>query len=204
MNADKSDSSLVDAVNRGGESLSVLGLKDFPGSISIAERDSITAPRCPRYRSLDAWRGIACLLVIVAHSSNYGVPDEPWVLSSLTYWLWATCHRFWIGVPIFFVISGYCISATADATRRKGRPATDYFLRRFRRIFPPFWVWFLFSALVVGLSNLWSPTFLQDGNVGIASLQTLSIWQILGNLTLTESWRPWVVGDQTRFFLGHT
>ena len=55
----------------------------------------------------------------------------------------------WAGVPIFFVISGYCISATADSARRKGLPARTYFWRRFRRIFPPYWI-FLMAAVTVG------------------------------------------------------
>src|ERR1700728_452327 len=33
-----------------------------------------TLPRNPRYRSLDLWRGVACLMVVVGHSS-VSLPD---------------------------------------------------------------------------------------------------------------------------------
>ncbi len=44
-----------------------------------------------------------------------------------------------LGVPLFFVISGYCISAAADRARRHDHPVRTYFIRRFRRIYPPLW-----------------------------------------------------------------
>jgi len=50
-----------------------------------------------------------------------------------------------LGVPVFFVISGYCIMASAEKTRARGEPATHFLYWRFLRIFPPFWC----SLLVV-------------------------------------------------------
>ncbi|RYG54587.1 MAG: acyltransferase [Chitinophagaceae bacterium] len=47
----------------------------------------------------------------------------------------------WLGVPIFFVISGYCIGLAAQYS--KG--ILDFLTRRFFRIFPGYW----FSLLVV-------------------------------------------------------
>src|SRR5688500_7182586 len=107
-------------------------------------------PRRPRYESLDLWRGVACLLVLL-HLSTFisPGPQEFAALGSLGQ-LWAEgAARMWLGVPIFFVISGYCIAATADSQRRRrGRPAMEYFLRRFRRIFPPYWAVLLGTVAV--------------------------------------------------------
>jgi hypothetical protein len=41
---------------------------------------------------------------------------------------------------MFFVISGYVISASAEATLRRSETAGSFLKRRFMRIFPPFWL----------------------------------------------------------------
>src|SRR5262245_33018994 len=113
-------------------------------------------PRQPRYRTLDIWRGVACLLVLLIHATrnleSIPLPIGKWwsdagqVVVQCFSWICAN------GVPIFFVISGYCISATADATWRKPRPSANYFKRRFRRIYPPYWA--VIGTLVI-CGGLW-------------------------------------------------
>lgn len=49
----------------------------------------------------------------------------------------------WLGVPVFFVISGYCILLTANSSKN----GFDFLIRRLFRIFPTYW----FSLFVVGL-----------------------------------------------------
>jgi peptidoglycan/LPS O-acetylase OafA/YrhL len=44
-----------------------------------------------------------------------------------------------LGVPAFFVISGYCMMASSRSTIAKGQTAGSFLRRRLRRIFPPFW-----------------------------------------------------------------
>lgn len=102
--------------------------------IKKMNRDIIAVPRSPRYESLDLWRGVACLMVVIYHSDYYlaeSTGTNQWPAVS------AILARFWIGVPMFFVISGYCISAAADSERSRLRGTMSYFKRRFRRIFPP-------------------------------------------------------------------
>ncbi|MGC4003980.1 MAG: acyltransferase family protein [Pirellulales bacterium] len=92
-----------------------------------------------RYVALDLCRGIACLMVVVMHSTHYLTP-----VSAAT---WAeaggfgavvreVCHRGWLGVPIFFVISGYCIAASAESTRRGADPSVIFFADGFDEFFP--------------------------------------------------------------------
>jgi peptidoglycan/LPS O-acetylase OafA/YrhL len=94
----------------------------------------------------------------------------------------------WVGVPIFFVISGYCISATADATRRKGGQVRDYFKRRVRRIFPPYWIMAGLTCIFVGGLELAIPGLLTDELFGMTRPWDVGAWNWLGNLTLTEAW----------------
>ena len=94
----------------------------------------------PRYRLLDVWRGVACLMVVLHHAgfavmfeSATGSPLEAWLKYAIVGFLW----RMNLGVPLFFVISGYCIGASVDATRRRGMGSLAFLGRRIWRIYPP-------------------------------------------------------------------
>ena len=158
----------------------------------------IAAPRCPRYQSLDVWRGVACLMVVVYHATFYAAPAAP----RDDAWPWLSLARLgWIGVPIFFVISGYCITATADRSRHRGFAIGDYAWRRFRRIFPPYWIFLAFAVVVVGLGDVLVPQLFTDEIDPIPRPHWRSAWQWFGNLTLTETWRHHVIGDARGFFI---
>jgi peptidoglycan/LPS O-acetylase OafA/YrhL len=114
--------------------------------------------------------------------------------------------RMAVGVQIFFVISGYCIAATADSTRRKHRIGFEYFRRRFRRIFPPYWAALALTivlALIVSRSSrpdLLEPGTGETGHIPNPALLFPSQW--FGNLTLTETWRPHLAGAPELKILG--
>jgi len=157
-----------------------------------------------RYHSLDIWRGIACLSVIVYHTVGLdGSPGQSAILTALG----SLAMRGWIGVPLFFVISGYCIAASAS----RPQAFTDYFLRRLRRIFPPLWIFLGLTGVVVlatGATGLGVPIFEHShgGFSTIASPTQLSIWQYVSNFTLTAGWLPYLGGPFWRFgtwWLGH-
>jgi len=161
-------------------------------------------PRCPRYPSLDMWRGIACLSVVFFHSTLFcyqsmQTRDLPSVIVAVT-------ARGWAGVPLFFVISGYCISATADSARRKPRPARKYFFRRFRRIFPPYWTSIILTSLFAAVLAWIGWGRLVTGQFGaiiqIPHPTQLDVWQWLGNSTLTETWRTQFGGSRAALILG--
>ena len=170
---------------------------------------SAPAPRSPRYHSLDFWRGLACLLVVVYHSTFYAA--TPALLARVTSaggtfadWLMAGCTWLWVGVPLFFVISGYCISATADSTRRKAVPVRLYFWRRLRRIFPPYWIFLAISVAAVALVETYvRPGLFADNVHAFPHPSSLSPLQWLGTISLTEIWRHHLVGPEMRLFLQH-
>ena len=66
-------------------------------------------PRQPRYDSLDLWRGIACLFVVVFHSTNgyilAGSTPQESLSGLLADRLLTFISHLWIGVPMFFVVS---------------------------------------------------------------------------------------------------
>jgi peptidoglycan/LPS O-acetylase OafA/YrhL len=158
-----------------------------------------------RYYTLDFWRGVACLMVVAFHSSFYLTENpevtKPGGIARLVYGM---IEHAWVGVPMFFVISGYCITAACMGAARRGFKPGDYFMRRFRRIFPPYWVAigvFLIFCGVLAITGLnW---LLFDEIHPFKPPSSLSWLQWIGNVSLTEIWRPNVIGaDSSRFFLG--
>jgi len=97
-----------------------------------------------RLERIDQLRGIAALAVVVCHlgvSAYKDVPNlggEPWP------WLGLVLGFGYLGVPFFFVISGFCIhlpQARALALAPPGAPRVEwqrFFARRFWRLYPPY------------------------------------------------------------------
>ncbi len=157
----------------------------------------------PRYQALDAWRGLACLLVVVHHAGyalEWSEAGGDWARGLVV----LAVRRMDLGVALFFVISGYCIAASADATARRGESAGSFLARRVWRIYPPYWFALLgFLLLVAGLDAAGLSRF-YHGPLGVPldAPRALDGWQWLGNLTLTETWRPHVVGPPRQVFTG--
>lgn len=86
--------------------------------------------------ALDLLRGAAVLAVIVLHTSHHvigrGVPlfDD---------WFWPVIRHFYLGVQLFFVVSGYCIMGAVESAQSDASPIMTYMRRRIRRIYPPYW-----------------------------------------------------------------
>jgi peptidoglycan/LPS O-acetylase OafA/YrhL len=148
-----------------------------------------------RYESLDFWRGAACLMLVVFHGSFYA--EAAFELGDRSTWSAGSIairviRLLWIGVPIFFVISGYCIAASVDSLRRKPRPISLFFTRRFRRIYPPLWI-----ACLLAIGFWWLadqvPVLAEhcQQRPDMASMPWTS-W--LGNFLAAESWLPALAG----------
>ena len=104
-----------------------------------------------RLRSIDALRGAAALAVVVHHAVNAGIAPPAtatWypALSDL-----ADYGR--MGVPLFFVLSGFCIHFRWAQRRARGEDARIAFLpfwrRRLWRLYPPYLVALVFSMAIV-------------------------------------------------------
>lgn len=162
----------------------------------------------PRYLSLDIWRGLACVMVVLHHASYPLSPDLKMgsgIDASIKH---AVIRMLWhmnIGVPLFFVISGYCIGASIDAARRRGDGSLAFLGRRLWRIYPPYWAAILcFVAVTSSLDAIGLGRLHEDFRpavVKLFSLHELDAAQWLGNLTLTEGWRPlvWPTSESLNF-----
>jgi peptidoglycan/LPS O-acetylase OafA/YrhL len=142
----------------------------------MAQEQSAHPPRIP---ALDGVRGFAALLVITSHFFLAELYQNAW-------W-WTVGHAGWIGVDLFFVLSGFLI--TGILHDRKGKPNyfREFYRRRILRIFPLYYavvLWSMFAVLVIDKrpenlwngydSSVWFLTFLP--NVAMA-LKGDWIWQ---------------------------
>ncbi|HRF00166.1 MAG TPA: acyltransferase [Pirellulaceae bacterium] len=167
----------------------------------------VSYPRPRRLELLDVWRGTCCLMLVVFHASMQGIAHRFWNddrpvddLGSALLWLAA---RTWIGVPIFFVISGYCIMATLTARVDRGG-AGEFLKRRFVRIYPPYWIALAVSAIAIILIESKWPGVLTGGTFSILHPLELPFDVLLGNVTLTESWRHCLGGSPSSHLLPNT
>lgn len=157
-----------------------------------------------RYQMLDVWRGLICLFVVLEHAGvtlwDRGAASTRWDAAIRDGIAWILTLN--IGTSLFFVISGYCIAASIESSRRKGQGPLKFLARRLWRIFPTYWAALLGFVLIVGGLDLARQGWLhQHGHgLGIGSPQTLTLAQWLGNLTLTETWRPWLGGGHSDVF----
>jgi peptidoglycan/LPS O-acetylase OafA/YrhL len=79
-----------------------------------------------RIPELDGLRGIAILLVIGCHYEVFARQ------------LWGLPKFGWIGVDLFFVLSGFLITSVLLNLREQSGRFKRFYVRRFRRIIPPY------------------------------------------------------------------
>ncbi len=157
-------------------------------------------------KSLEIARGLSALWVFLYHMR---LNLDPGLFRRF-----ADCGL--LGVPAFFVISGYCMMASSRSTIVKGQTAGSFLRRRLRRIFPPFWasIAVCLAAPFFGAAIIW----LRFGVLRFPSQPwyKLSIADWLGLVTLTKGlattgathkpWAPvnsvyWSLAIEVQFYL---
>jgi peptidoglycan/LPS O-acetylase OafA/YrhL len=111
----------------------------------------------PVIEGFDGVRAIAALAIVVFHVHTTMLPAEPAVVA------WVARHG-WMGVDLFFTLSGFLI--TGILLRTRGRPGyfTSFYKRRVLRIFPLY-----YGAVGLLLARRW----LRDGPVAIPAWAAL-------------------------------
>jgi peptidoglycan/LPS O-acetylase OafA/YrhL len=113
-------------------------------------------PMHGRSERVDQLRGVAALAVVACHAGVSAYRDVPNVGGSPWPWLGTVLGFGYLGVPLFFVISGFCIHlphARVLAAMGAAAPRPDwrrFFARRAWRLYPPY-VAALATAVVLGL-----------------------------------------------------
>jgi peptidoglycan/LPS O-acetylase OafA/YrhL len=94
---------------------------------------------------LDGLRGIAVILVLLFHFS-WTFPDATPVAHAMKRLLWVG----WVGVDLFFVLSGYLITRglVAPSDQRVGVRLRKFWARRVLRIFPLYYIVLIVGSIV--------------------------------------------------------
>lgn len=136
-------------------------------------------------------RFLAALMVTLFHLNQAITPVDNWYRN--------TINHGWLGVPVFFVISGYCIIASAYHTQ----DTKQFLIKRFFRIFPPYWI----SLIVVCFSAVFQKIY-----TGTNSVHNLpyDLPAVMANITLgtaplskieTINWVYWSLTCEVAFYL---
>ena len=151
-----------------------------------------------RPNNFDLVRLLAAAQVVIIHTAHH--LDVP-VLKQSIFLDWLA---YFPGVPVFFVISGFLVSASYERSASEA----DYWLKRCLRIFPGLWVCFLFAALSVAIL---APSVYSNGTPS----QLIS-W-IVAQLTIFQFYNPaflnsyglgvlngslWTIPVELQFYLG--
>ena len=136
-----------------------------------------------RNLGLDILRLGAVLLVLFRHVE---------FIERDSFWLDFLHTGGWVGVDLFFVISGFLISSLLfqEFSQTKNISIKRFLIRRGFKIYPPFWVLIGFSLIVFSLSN---------------KLQSFS--QILAELLFVQNYWPgiwlytWSLAVEEHFYL---
>lgn len=113
---------------------------------------------------VDSWRAVAVLLVTAFHvfiwSRSEGV-NLPFGFD-----IFGPCGNGWVGVGMFFVLSGYCMAGSSKKIFSNGflfKNYYMYFLNRNLRISAPYYVSMLFWVFVIREFNVaYKPTGVYD------------------------------------------
>ena len=144
-----------------------------------------------KYRlDIDGLRAIAVLLVVCFHA----YPDR--LLGGF------------IGVDIFFVISGFLISSILyRENNRGGISFADFYSRRVRRIFPALIV-VLLASLIAGWFLLLPDEYSEMGKHVVAAtffISNLALWGESGYFDVVAELKPllhlWSLGIEEQFYL---
>ena len=98
-----------------------------------------------RIQELDGLRGLAAMAVLLFHYS-YGYQENYQFHQAQPF----DFRLGYLGVPLFFIISGFVIFLTVDRTERP----VDFVFSRFTRLYPTYWAGVMTTTAIVHVSQL--------------------------------------------------
>ena len=127
--------------------------------------EPLPASASPRSEVLDAFRAVAVLMVLGRHLMNVERGMPPALSAVLSEW-----ERFgWMGVDLFFVLSGFLVSGLlfTEYQRHRGLRPWRFLGRRGFKIYPGFYLllivtWFWVGDQVPRINFLYEAVFLQN------------------------------------------
>lgn len=152
---------------------------------------AVTCPQPMHYRpDIDGLRGIAVLLVVAFHAFPGAIPGG------------------FVGVDIFFVISGFLITGIIVDAQRAGQFSfREFYYRRIRRIFPAL-ILVLAVTYGIGWRLLLPNEFVSLGRNlvgGAAFASNFVLWSEIGYFDFSADRKPllhlWSLGIEEQFYI---
>jgi len=101
------------------------------------------------FAALDGMRALAALIVVAYHCEVWHSVGRRDLSGPIPAWLHTIFHNFWLGVDIFFVLSGFLIGRILLAQlQRRALSFSGFYLRRSFRIFPAYYIILTLSVLL--------------------------------------------------------
>lgn len=140
--------------------------------------------RISPFKTLDIFRGFAALWVVMYHSCDRWLPAQD--SSYLRVPLYAFSIRGQLGVILFFVISGYCITAAGYGAIVTGKSIGRYAFERVRRIYPPYFAALILTVAAIAMTRVasahrWIPAIHHSHDLSASPV----FW--IGNIFLLQS-----------------
>jgi peptidoglycan/LPS O-acetylase OafA/YrhL len=127
-----------------------------------------------RLPALDGIRGVAILMVIFYHLLRYN--NNP---------IGVISHHLWLGVDLFFVLSGFLITGILYDTRGQEHYFRNFYARRVLRIFP------IYYGFLGGLL-IFSPIFLKTDVKQFRVYLHYQEWWWLYAANLLQAFKGWI------------
>jgi peptidoglycan/LPS O-acetylase OafA/YrhL len=138
--------------------------KESAPAVSVSSLSLSSPYQLPRtIPQLDRLRGLAILLVLTGHISNVFPPT-----------IFEISHQGWIGVDLFFVLSGFLITGILWDTRESKNYFGRFYGRRVLRIWPAYTLILILAFCIVPLLKL-----LVGGSPLTAPKEQLEVWPYL-------------------------
>ena len=147
-----------------------------------------------RMPALDGIRGLAIIWVVLHNTTD----RLPVTLHGAAHMLAFLVHPGWIGVQLFFALSGFLITGNLLDTQRAANYFTSFYARRALRILPLYYT-VLILLLIVAPELPHSPTFLR-ANIK----EQLSLWLFTVNWTHEAPYgfgHFWSLAIEEQFYL---
>lgn len=151
---------------------------------------------------LDAVRGIAIILVMLYHFSIPLHHDQN--LIAFDYYFIRLLQSGWMGVDLFFVLSGFLITGILLDTRNKKNYFSSFFARRTLRIFPLYFGFlFVLIILLPSISSSFAIKFSSLIENQFWFWTYLSNWRIayLGGFSEMPAGYLWSLAVEEQFYL---
>ena len=150
----------------------------------------------PRLYAVDGIRLLAALMVAVHHYAGTRRVNQPHNLiwdrpaADIMPTVFHVANYGWIGVEIFFVISGFVICMSCW-----GRTPKQFFISRVVRLYPAYWFAVLFTtAVLVTLPGVWERFPARDVLLNLTMLQS-------GAGVMNVDGVYWTLWSELRFYL---